>query len=67
MSFADYHDIYRICTTYNGGGQSSGIGKLGMDMTPSSSVSDLQSAHSNRWWELVEKEIQQEKRETVLI
>ena len=66
MSFADYNDIFRICTNYNGGGHSLGIGKLGMDMKPSSSVDDLQSAHFNRWWELVEKEIQQEKRETVL-
>ncbi|MDF2791061.1 MAG: hypothetical protein K0S80_4163 [Neobacillus sp.] len=67
MSFADFYDIYRICSTYEENEQSLDRGKLGNDMTSSPSVRDLPLPNSNRWWELAEKEIQREKREKVLI
>lgn len=67
MSFADFYDIYRICSTYEEIDQSLDMFKLGNDMTSSPSVKDLPLINSNRWWELAEKEIQREKREKVLI
>ncbi|MEH7419336.1 hypothetical protein V7266_29335 [Neobacillus drentensis] len=67
MSFADFNDIYRICSTYNDGGHSIDMVKLGIDMTPRSSNADLRSANSYRWWEYAEKEIQKDNREIVLI
>jgi hypothetical protein len=66
MSFADFNDIFRICSNYDDGGHSIDMVRLGIDMTPSSSVAGLRPANSYRWWELAEKEIQHEKRETVL-
>lgn len=66
MSFADFYDIYRICSTYEENDQSLDMFKLGNDMTSSPSVKDLPLINSNRWWELAEKEIQREKREKVL-
>jgi hypothetical protein len=63
MSFADFYDIYRICSTYRGDEQSL---KVGIDMTSSPFPPDLPSSSSIRWWELVEKEIQREKREKIL-
>ncbi|PLS05362.1 hypothetical protein [Neobacillus cucumis] len=68
MSFADFNDIYRICSNFDDDdGHSLDMVKLGIDMTPGSSVADLRQTGSYRWWEAAEKEIQQEKRETVLI
>jgi hypothetical protein len=67
MSFADYDDIYRICSTYDDDGQSLDMAKLRIDMTSSPSFTALPLTSSNRWWELAEKEIQREKREKVLI
>ncbi|MEH7546866.1 MULTISPECIES: hypothetical protein [Bacillaceae] len=67
MSFADFNDIYRICSNYNDGGHSIDIVKLGIDLTSRSSDADLHSANSYRWWELAEKEIHQENKDTVLI
>jgi hypothetical protein len=63
MSFADFYDIYRICSTYDENEQPV---KAGIDMTSSPSPTDLPSASSIRWWELAEKEIQRENREKVL-
>lgn len=67
MSFADFYDIYQICSTYEENDQSLDRVKLGNDMTSSPSIKDLSLTNSNRWWELAEKEIQREKREKVLI
>jgi hypothetical protein len=68
MSFADFYEIYRICSTYEEDEQSLDMGKLGKDMTSSPSVKDLPLVtNSNRWWELAEKEIQRENREKVNI
>ena len=67
MSFADFYDIYRICSTYEENDQSLDMVKLGNDMTSSPSVKDLPLINSNRWWELAEKEIHRKKREKVLI
>jgi hypothetical protein len=67
MSFADFNDIYRICSNYDDDEHLKDMVKLGMDMTPGSSAANLPAGSSNRWWELAEKEIKQERKETVLI
>lgn len=67
MSFADFNDIYRICSNFIDDENAVDIVKLGIDVTPGSSVADLHSASSYRWWEAAENEIHQEKRDTVLI
>ncbi|MCM3689680.1 hypothetical protein [Neobacillus niacini] len=66
MSFADFYDIYRICSTYEENEQSVDVVKLRKAMTSSPSVTNLPITNSNRWWELAEKEIQRENREKVL-
>ncbi|MEH7178580.1 hypothetical protein [Neobacillus vireti] len=67
MSFADFEDIYQICTNYNEDGHSVNIGRLGIDMTPGTPGSDIPLTSSERWWELAEKEIQHDKSENVLV
>lgn len=68
MSFADFYDIYRICSTYEEDEQSLDLVQLGKAMTSRPLVTDLPLiTSSNRWWELAEKEIQREKREKVPI
>ena len=67
MSFADFEDIYRICTNFNDDGHSIDIGRLGIDRTPGTMDTDIPLTSPDRWWELAEKEIQREKRENVLV
>ncbi|NWQ40441.1 hypothetical protein MLOOGBEN_06980 [Bacillus sp. EB106-08-02-XG196] len=67
MSFADFNDIYLICSTYEENEQSVDMVKLGRSMTSSPSVTEVPLTSSTRWWEVAEKEIQREKREKVTI
>ena len=67
MSFADFEDIYRICTNFNDDGHTMDIGRLGIDRTPGTMGTDIPLTSSERWWELAEKEIHHEKRENALV
>ncbi|MDR7076040.1 F420-0:gamma-glutamyl ligase-like protein [Neobacillus niacini] len=62
MSFADFEDIYRICTNFNDDGHTIDIGR-----TPGTMGTDIPLTSPDRWWELAEKEIQRKKRENILV
>ena len=68
MSFADFEDIYRICTNFNEeDGHSIDIIRLEINLTPGTMGTDIPLTSPDRWWELAEKEIHLEKGENVLI
>jgi hypothetical protein len=67
MSFADFKDIYRICSSFNDDGHSIDIVTLGIDRTPGTMDIDIPLTSPDHWWEIAEKEIQREKRDNVLV